>query len=178
MNMEEKLFNPGRRAVLAKILAGGALGITGMSGIIRHALAVGGETYPQGIREIRGEVRINGVSAQAGASVKAGDVITTGADSSAIIVTDMSAYLIRENSRLVLESTQSPGETKAQIMNTLKVLGGKMLAVFGRGKKRIITPTAVIGIRGTGAYVERLRRNAHISAPVTARLISNAKPIP
>ena len=49
MNMEEKLFNPGRRAVLAKILAGGALGITGMSGIIRHALAVGGETYPQGI---------------------------------------------------------------------------------------------------------------------------------
>ncbi|GEM_PF-5081706 len=66
MNMEEKLFNPGRRAVLAKILAGGALGITGMSGIIRHALAVGGETYPQGIREIRGEVRINGVSAQAG----------------------------------------------------------------------------------------------------------------
>ena len=31
---------------------------------------------------------------------------------------------------------------------------GKLLSVFGRGSRSIATPTATIGIRGTGIYIE------------------------
>jgi hypothetical protein len=34
------------------------------------------------------------------------------------------------------------------------MLRGRMLTVFGRGRRRIETVTGVIGIRGTGIYIE------------------------
>ncbi len=41
--------------------------------------------------------------------VNAGDVVSTGADSMAVFVAETSAYLLRENTRLTLES-QSAGK--------------------------------------------------------------------
>ena len=37
---------------------------------------------------------------------------------------------------------------------TLQLLVGRLLAVFARGKHRVQTATAIIGVRGTGIYVE------------------------
>ena len=40
------------------------------------------------------------------------------------------------------------------LVGGLRLLTGKMLAVFGKSKHQINTPTATIGIRGTGVYLE------------------------
>jgi hypothetical protein len=35
-----------------------------------------------------------------------------------------------------------------------RLVTGRLLSVFGRGDKRLLTPTATIGIRGTACYLE------------------------
>ncbi len=144
------MFDPGRREALLKIMAGSALGVTGIPGLIRHVLAMGKKEYPQGMRELKGTVRINDTPAKIGDLVNAGDVVSTGEESMAVFVADTSAYLLRENTRLTLESQSA----KDQAIDLLRMLNGKMLAVFGKGARDILTPTAVIGVRGTGLYVE------------------------
>ena len=63
------------------------------------------------------------------------------------------AYLLREESTVTLDY-ESTDAHKERVANLIKMMSGKMLSVFGQGKKRMITSTAVIGIRGTAAYVE------------------------
>jgi hypothetical protein len=58
--------------------------------------------------------------------------------------------MVRANTRIEL----SGGATQAALTG-FRVLTGAILSVFERGKpKGIRTPTATIGIRGTGIYVE------------------------
>lgn len=40
------------------------------------------------------------------------------------------------------------------MINTLRLVTGKLLSVFGKTQHRIQTPNATIGIRGTGIYVK------------------------
>lgn len=101
----------------------------------------------QGVREVQGEVRVNDRVVGPGDPVRAGDRIETGAGSRAVIVLGADALLLRDNTRI---------ETTAEklVVGALRVLTGKLLAVFGPGRKSIETTTATIGIRGTGAYFE------------------------
>jgi len=36
----------------------------------------------------------------------------------------------------------------------MRVVTGAILSVFGKGNKKLVVPTATIGIRGTGCYIE------------------------
>jgi hypothetical protein len=40
------------------------------------------------------------------------------------------------------------------IVNSLRLVTGKLLSVFGKTKHQLNTPNATIGIRGTGIYTE------------------------
>lgn len=142
-----------RRQFIMTMLGGGALGLTGLPGFVRAVYGMGAFSYPQGMQKIEGDVKINGIPAQVGAQVAPGDVVTTGPDSLAIFVINKNVYLVRDNTRVDLSSETSE-EFKEKIVNVLRMARGKMLSVFGRGKRRIVTPTAVAGIRGSGAYVE------------------------
>jgi hypothetical protein len=147
--MNEFLSDGNRRNFLGKMLSGIAVIVSSaLFPVIQKVFAMGDKEYPQGMREIQGDVRINGKPAAAGHIVKPGDTVTTGADSSATFVIGNSAYLIRENSSLAV------GGEKGDTENILRILSGKMLSVFGSGKKTVHTPTAVMGVRGTGLYVE------------------------
>ncbi len=75
-----------------------------------------------------------------------GDAVTTGPNSRVVYVLGQDAYLLRDNSRV---EHQFDG-----VKGVLRVVTGKVLAVFGKGDKRIETSTATVGIRGTGAYLE------------------------
>ena len=130
-----------------KILKGiAALAVAERLGMLRTAWAAGGKLPPPGLYKIKGEVRVNGQLAKEGAPVKAGDTITTGAQSEAIYIIGNDAYLQRDRS-----SVSIAGDT---LKAGLRVLSGKLLSVFGKGEKRIETSTATIGIRGTGCYIE------------------------
>ena len=113
--------------------------------LLRDALAADERT--SGMRDVKGEVLINGRPAKLGAALKPGDSVATAAGSSAVFVIGRDAYLIREKSELLTAG----GEALA---GALRLVTGRLLSVFGRGTRRIATSTATIGIRGTGIYIE------------------------
>jgi hypothetical protein len=115
---------------------------------LRRALAVG--SVEKGVARVRGDARINGVSAKQGMDVKAGDVVTTGADGELVFVVDRDAFLVRASARVEIQ-----GQKGSLLASGLRILTGAVLSVFPSGRAmRIQTPTATIGIRGTGIYVE------------------------
>jgi hypothetical protein len=110
---------------------------------------------------VKGDVRINGQAAQTGSVVRPEDTITTGADAMAIFLIDRDVYLVRDNTRLELGS-QSEEAMKLNIADLLRIVNGKVLAVFGKGPKRLEMPTVVAGIRGSGVYVEAEPQRTYI----------------
>ena len=115
---------------------------------LRNALAAG--WVEKGVHRVRGDVRINGTPAKEGMDVKAGDVITTGADSETVFVTGKDAFLIRANSRVEVQ-----GVLGALVLTGLRVVTGAVLSVFTPGQPKVLrTATATIGIRGTAVYLE------------------------
>ncbi|MGQ0512298.1 MAG: hypothetical protein ACT4P9_16975 [Betaproteobacteria bacterium] len=139
----------GRRALLALPLA--ALWARAFD-----ALAAG--SVEKGIHRIRGDVRVNGAPAKEGQDVRAGDVLTTGAASEAVFVTGKDAFLMREHSRVEVQ-----GAAGSLLLTGLRIVSGAVLSVFSPGEaKTVRTPTATIGIRGTGAYVEALADRSYV----------------
>ena len=141
MKQGSDVFERARREWLKRALLGSAA----MPLLLRGALAAG--KGPSGMVDINGEVLINGRPAKLGAALKPGDNVATAAGSSAVFVVGRDAYLIREKSELFTAGGQA-------LAGALRLVTGKLLSVFGRGSRRISTPTATIGIRGTGIYIE------------------------
>lgn len=109
--------------------------------VLRRALAQG--RVEKGVYRVRGAAQVNGQPASEGAPVSFGDRFTTGDDGEVVFVSGRDAMLVRRNSSLDL------------LAGGLRVVTGAVLSVFASGeRKRIQTATAVIGIRGTGVYVE------------------------
>lgn len=131
----------GRRTFIQRTLLALAAGLG-----LRDASAAGTLPGQPGMRKLRGDVRVNGVAARQGTLVAPGDTVTTGADGEAIYVIGQDAFRQRAN------STVQFGDNVAT--DLLRVVTGRLLSVFGRGEKRLATPTATIGIRGTACYIE------------------------
>jgi hypothetical protein len=144
--MKGDTMNSDRRIFLSRMLKSAAL-ISAAPFLIRNAVAMGNRHYTQGFRKLEGTVLLNNKPVAQGVLVKAGDKISTGDNSLAIFVLDQDAYMLRSNSQLHISAADV-------VTKTLNLLSGKMLSVFGKGEKKIILPTATLGIRGTGVYAE------------------------
>lgn len=153
----------GRRSALITVMGAGILGVRWLFSPVRSIFAMGSTGYPQGIREVRGAVAVNGIAAGPGTAVQPGDTISTGSDGFVIFVVGRAAYMIHENTRLDLPSKPEFGIT-SDVQNAIQLLSGRMLAVFSRTrrKKMITTTTAVAGIRGSGVYVESEPQRTYI----------------
>lgn len=138
-----------RRNILKGLAATSLLAGAGVAGLIREALANGNKPLRAGMHKVTGKVTVNGKPAQPGMAVGAGDTIITGAGGEAIYVIGQDAYLQREKSTVSFAA----GVAGAAV-GVMRVLTGKILSVFGKGDKKLETPTATIGIRGTGCYIE------------------------
>ena len=115
-----------RRRWLKSAAALGLLGPAGISGLIQDALAKGDLPIMQGIQSLTGTVTVNGQPAKVGTPVKVGDRVVTGAKSSAVVVVGKDAYLLRDNSTIVLEESKAlPG-----LLGEVAVLTGKVLSVL------------------------------------------------
>ena len=132
---------PSRREWLKRALLGGAV----MPLLLRDALAA--RKQHGGLVMIKGKVLINGSAAGTGTPVTPGDSVVTATRGLAVFVVGSDAFLLRENSELLTSGS-------AVLIASLRLVTGKLLSVFGRGQRRITTPTAAIGIRGTGIYIE------------------------
>lgn len=139
-------MNRSRRRLLQQLTALGLMSGMGIPGLIRDALAAGNYPPVQGLHKIKGDVRINGKPAREGQPVLPGDKVTTGADGEAIYVIDRNAFLQRSNSVVQFGKDASK--------EFFRVVSGRILSVFEYGEKRLVVPTAAIGIRGTACYIE------------------------
>ncbi len=138
---------------------------------VRRALAAG--SVEKGVYRASGDARINGAPAKPGMDVRAGDVITTGADGEIAFVIARDAMLVRKNSRVEIA-----GEKGGLIAAGLRIVTGAVLSVFTPGQPKLITTvTATIGIRGTGVYVEAQPDKTYVCTCYgTADLASTADP--
>src|SRR5882672_85512 len=130
-----------RRRALLHLAAG-----IGMSAALRLALAQ--SSAKPGVRVVQGDMRINGKPAEAGTLVRPGDAIMLGNGAVATFVVGQDAFLMRGGSHAELIGSGA-------LVSALQLVTGKLLGVFGSGgERRLVTSTATIGIRGTGAYIE------------------------
>ncbi|WP_294764958.1 FecR domain-containing protein [uncultured Rhodoferax sp.] len=123
-----------------------ALGAASLSSYMVKLMAMGTHPLAPGIRNLKGTVHVNGSPAKEGQLVLTGDTIATGKASEVVYVMGNNAYLMREDSQVQFASEGVTG--------ILRVVTGKVLAVFGPGNKRIVMPTVTAGIRGTACYIE------------------------
>ena len=104
------------------------------------------------IFSMNGDVRVNGVRATESTIIRANDKIITGDKSNVIFAVGSDSFILRGNSDLQLNGSEF-------FLNRLRMAAGSILSVFGNRRTsnrplRMETPTATIGIRGTGVYME------------------------
>ena len=146
-------IDPRRRALLIAALQAGLLGIAVAPLIGRRADAAilgkapGKLPVDRSIYSVTGPTTVNGAAADLGTLIKPGDTVETGPGGRIIFVVEDNAHILRENSRVELAGGIDAAAA-------LRVFTGVLLSVFGRRKRRLVTATATIGIRGTGVYIE------------------------
>ena len=140
-----------RRRLLLKLLAAGAFALPAARAL---AQILGGRPSrlpaDRSFYRIKGQVLVNGQPATPTTRVGPEDTLETGKGAEAIFVIEDSAYIARESTSI--KFSRQSGNV---LSNVLRVLTGKILAVFPPGKpQRMQTTTATLGIRGTGVYAE------------------------
>lgn len=142
-----------RREYLLKMLSCGALGL------IPYSLANAGwfSSSPEkmaadkSIYSLEGVALVNGQPATLKTRIRPGDRIQTRADSEIIFVVGADSFIMRSNSEMEIDGS-------SYFVDSLRLLSGKLLSVFDKRKSgqvlKMQVPTATIGIRGTGVYIE------------------------
>lgn len=141
--------NEARRRWLIQALACGWLGAGWPRSLQAGPLGQVPERLPpdQSVFRVVGDVRINGQPATRGTALGPDDRIETGEQGELVAVVGSDALLIRRRTRVQL----GLGQAK----QTLRLITGAMLSVFGRRTRQTLTihtPIATIGVRGTGVY--------------------------
>lgn len=149
MNQHDDNQDPQRRLLL-QMLGAGLLAAqvptanAGLFGSTPRKLPPGRSIY-----RMRGKVLVNGQPANMATIIKPSDLVETSDKSEIVFVVGKDAYILRAGSRLIIGPESKPG-----IADTLKLLAGKLLSVFADGPRNIQANNMILGIRGTGVYVE------------------------
>jgi hypothetical protein len=139
-------------------------GITHRRGFLVASAALGAAfLLPVGalaaqIKVLQGNLRINGKRASKATSIRPGDTLETAKGARVVFVVGEDAFLMRGASKLMLEHTSGP---QPLLITGLRLLTGGLLASFAPGPRRIETPTATAGIRGTAAYIEASKEETY-----------------
>ena len=155
MNPFDKTEDP-RRRLLIQALAAGMFsgGLPGGRALAADILGNTPSKLPPGqsIYRVSGPVTVNGAAANMKTRIGPSDTVETGKGGEIVFAVGESAFLLREGSRMVLASPRKD----SMLISALRLVGGKLLSVFPKGKqpKSITTATATMGIRGTGVYLE------------------------
>ncbi len=131
------------------------------------AFLLNGCSLFSGFRQITGEVFLNGrrISSEQlegpdGVPVQSDASISTGSAGSAVFVINRDAFLIRGDSQLELKPNLLNG--KQNEISGFNLKSGAILSVFARKKRTIRTLSALVGIRGTGVYLETDSKRTYV----------------
>jgi hypothetical protein len=103
------------------------------------------------IFSLKGNVSVNNQKADLKTRISAGDVVRTQQNSEVIFAVGGDSFVMRSNTEMEIEGSSF-------FIDSLRLLTGSVLSVFGRREPNqalnMNAPTATIGIRGTGVYME------------------------
>ncbi|MEO5339330.1 MAG: hypothetical protein H7837_02260 [Magnetococcus sp. MYC-9] len=150
-------FAPQRRLfLLQSLLLGLALG--------------GGGCVPmpvrQGVHRLEGELRVDGQVAGPETLVRPGNTVTTGAAAQTVLVIGEDAFLLGGKTTVAFHPAPSspPAPAAAPVASSAAVKAqgvmgftlqtGRILSVFASGARTLKVPSAVIGVRGTGLFLQ------------------------
>lgn len=104
------------------------------------------------IYRFSGVVTVDGKPVNPATQILPGSVVETGKDSEIIFAVGDNAFIMRANSRMVIERPRQ----ESSFIGGLNLLAGRLLSVFGKKKETVSVRTKIasIGIRGTGVYLE------------------------
>ena len=166
MKHHEEADDPHRR-LLIKALSAGLLSacLPGANALAAGIFGSKPTRLPAGqsIYRITGQATVNGKEATLETRVNPGDTVQTAKDSEIIFVVNGNhSMILRGDSHLVIEAGQritaqkkaAEPQPASLLITGLRILTGKLLSVSRDAPIRVNTATAVLGIRGTGFYVE------------------------
>jgi hypothetical protein len=107
----------------------------------------------QSIYRLYGNVTVNGNAATMSTRIGPNDTVETGKNSEIVFVVGGNSMILRSDSKITMQGGKG-SETGAFFISALRILSGKILSVSRHKGMAVKTPTATIGIRGTGFYVE------------------------
>lgn len=107
----------------------------------------------QSVYRVTGKAWVNGNRVDTNTRIGPNDTVKTGSNSEIVFVVGDHAMLLRGSSHLVIQPKEN-NEAGSLLIGGLRLLAGKLLSVSRNKGLRIETPTATIGIRGTGVYLE------------------------
>ena len=136
-------FGQARRALLVRMLATGSL------------VALPGLVNGNTVREVSGQVWVDGEPATATMSVSPGAVVETGSGARFAYAVGKDAFMLRENSRVLF------GSRDGYVVHAARVVTGALMAVFGGGDHTLASSHMVAGVRGTGVYLEVSRNDTY-----------------
>lgn len=126
------------------------------SAAISLGLLIPGIARAANVHELSGVVYINRKLATKNSIIKPGDLVTTGHNGRISFSIDGDAFLLKERTSLIV------GEKDSVFINALRLLTGKLLSVFEKGRQReIVTTTATIGIRGTACFLNVMSKDTY-----------------
>jgi hypothetical protein len=142
-------IDPKRRRFLIAALEAGVLGLgssaaaeAAVFGIRPRKLKSGRSVY-----SLTGTANLNGAPLSTASVIRPGDTVETGANSRLIFAVADNAYILRQDSQMILPADND-------VAGALRLVTGGLLSVFGRRKRSLVTSAVTIGIRGTGVYLE------------------------
>ncbi len=141
-----------RRELLISLLAAGSVGV--LPGCVTRANPAVMRAMPEpaempdymSVFEYTGTVTINGRPLTLESRIGSGDVIETGPDSQLAFVCHEDAWQLDPGTQIRMPMNMDGG--------SYTIDRGAALGVFASRQVYVSTPDAVIGIRGTGIYVE------------------------
>ena len=154
MKLSEEADDPRRRLLIQALSAGlFSLGIPGANAQVANIFGSKPARLPanQSIYRISGSATVNDKPANLQTKVNPGDTVKTGKDSELVFVVATNAMILRGGSNVIIEAEK---KEDSFILSGLRMLSGALLSVSRNTPMRVRTPTATVGIRGTGFYVE------------------------
>jgi hypothetical protein len=152
----DKTDDPRRRLLISGLAAGVFAGIVPENRALAESIfgSQPGKLPPgQSIYRLYGDVTVNGQQATMSTRITANDTIRTGKNSEIVFVVGGNSMILRAESHITLQGEKKNDEPSF-LISALRVLTGKILSVSRNKGMGIRTPTATIGIRGTGVYIE------------------------
>jgi len=145
-----------RRRLLIEALALGviAAGLPAGNALAQGLLGSRPGRLPPGrsIYRIKGTASVNGKPATLETVIRPGDTVATGKDSELVFAVGGHAMILRNDTRMVIQG--DPRDALSLVISLVRIVTGALLSVSRDTATRIITPTATIGVRGTGWYAE------------------------